>query len=288
MMKRNRESYSMTEDMRNDDEGRLRLQVFMAKCGVGGRRFCEDLISQGRVMVNNKVIREMGVKVGDDDVVQVDGETIERSDKVYYIALNKPRGYVCTNYDPNEERYARDLITIRDQNLLFNVGRLDKDSNGLILFSNDGEFANRVMHPRNEIEKEYLVHLDRKPDVEDLHKALKGLYIDIPQPYRIRSFSLVPMRRDYIKVVLTEGKNREIRKIFSFLGYEVKGLTRIRIGCIELGNLQPGEFRNLSRKEIDGLLAGKTSLVNRRKFGNAARKAKGDASQSRDRKEERR
>ena len=272
----------MTEDKMTDD-GRLRLQVFMAKCGVGGRRFCEDLISQGRVMVNNRIVREMGLKVGDDDVVQVDGETIERSDKVYYIALNKPRGYVCTNYDPNEEKYARDLITIRDQNLLFNVGRLDKDSNGLIIFSNDGEFANKVMHPRNEIEKEYLVHLDRKPDVEDLRKAVKGLYIDMSQPYRIRSYAFVPMRRDYIKVVLTEGKNREIRKIFSFLGYEVKGLTRIRIGCIELGTLQPGEFRNLSRKEIDGLLAGKITLVTRKKFGNAAKRQSGQRTRREDR-----
>lgn len=245
-------------EMRNDEP--LRLQVYMAKCGVGGRRFCESLIEQGRVMVNNMTIREMGVKVTSEDVVQVDGETIELVDKVYYIALNKPRGYVCTNYDPNETLYARDLIAIRDKDLLFNVGRLDKDSNGLILFSNDGDFANNVTHPRNGIEKEYIVHLDRKPEAEDLHKALKGLYIDNPQPYRIKSFDMMPHARDYVSVVLTEGKNREVRKIFSYLGYEVKGLTRVRIGCIELGNLKPGEFRNLSKREIDGLLAGKNSL----------------------------
>ena len=261
-----KESLAMSEPMR--------LQAYLAKCGVGSRRYCESLILNGRVMVNNKTVKEMGVKVTNDDVVQVDGETVEIIEKVYYIALNKPRGYVCTNYDPNEERYARDLITIRDQRLLFNVGRLDKDSNGLIIFSNDGEFANRVTHPRNQIEKEYVVHLDKKPQVEDLKKALDGLYIDLPQPYRIKSYSFIPQRRDYIKVVLTEGKNREIRKIFSFLGYEVKGLTRIRIGCIELGNLQPGEFRNLSRKEIDGLLEGKTSLVQRKKFGNALKREK--------------
>lgn len=238
----------------------MRLQAFMAKCGVGGRRYCEELIAQGRVKVNNRTVREMGVKVTPDDIVQLDGETLEASEKIYYIALNKPRGYVCTNYDPKETLYARDLIAIRDQRLLFNVGRLDKESNGLILFSNDGDFANRVTHPRNGIEKEYLVHLDRKCEIEDLKKALKGVYIDIPQPYRIKSYSFVPRRKDYIKVVLTEGRNREIRKIFSYLGYEVKGLTRIRIGCIELGNLQSGDFRNLSRREIEGLLAGRNSL----------------------------
>ena len=202
--------------MASDD--RLRLQVYMAKCGLGGRRYCEELITQGRVMVNNRTVRELGTKVcPDSDIVQVDGETIEMSDKLYYIALNKPRGYVCTNYDPNEDSYARDLITIRDQNLLFNVGRLDKDSNGLILFSNDGEFANKVTHPRNGIEKEYLVHLDRKPDVEDLKNAVKGLYIDMSQPYRILRFSFVPMRRASTRAVLPAGKNREVRRRYPFL-----------------------------------------------------------------------
>ena len=136
----------------------VRLQVYLAKCGVGSRRSCETLISEGHVSVNNKIIREMGVKINTEDIVQVDLETVEPNEKLYYFALNKPRGYVCTNYDPNEDRYARSLITIRDQHLLFNVGRLDKDSLGLMLFTNDGDFAQKVTHPKFEIEKEYLVH----------------------------------------------------------------------------------------------------------------------------------
>lgn len=252
----------------------LRLQAYMAKCGVGSRRACEELIAKGRVMVNNKIVREMGVKVGEDDVVQVDTETIEPVDKVYYIALNKPKGYVCTNWDPNETLYARDLIQIRDQNLLFNVGRLDRESNGLILFTNDGEFSNKVTHPSSQIEKEYVVHLDRMCEIEDLNKALNGVYIDMDKPYRIKRYEFIPRRKDYLKVILTEGKNREIRKIFSYLGYEVKGLTRVRIGCIELGNLKSGEFRNLSKKEIDGLAAGKNSLEERKKFGATLRREK--------------
>ena len=103
----------------------VRLQVYLAKCGVGSRRSCETLISEGHVSVNNKIIREMGVKINTEDIVQVDLETVEPNEKLYYFALNKPRGYVCTNYDPNEDRYARSLITIRDQHLLFNVGRLE-------------------------------------------------------------------------------------------------------------------------------------------------------------------
>ena len=164
----------------------MRLQAYMAKCGVASRRASEDLIAQGRVMVNNKTVREMGVKVNEDDIVQVDGDTIELSEKHYYIALNKPKGFVCTNYDPNEDKYARDLIGIRDNRLLFNVGRLDKDSTGLLLFTNDGDFANRMMHPKYEIEKEYIVKLNRNIDIDDLNRALDGLYIDMSVPYRIK------------------------------------------------------------------------------------------------------
>lgn len=240
----------------HDDLFPIRLQAYMAKCGVGSRRHCEELIAQGRVMVNNKQVREMGVKVGPDDVVQVDTETIELADQLYYIALNKPRKYVCTNYDQNEDRYARDLIDIRDRNLLFNVGRLDKDSNGLILFTNDGAFANAMMHPRYEVEKEYIVKVDRDIVIDDLNQALDGLYIDMNKPYRIKRYDLMPRTKQFVKITLTEGKNREIRKIFSFLGYDVKSLTRIRIGCVELGDLNTGEWRNLTREEIRGLLSG--------------------------------
>lgn len=239
-----------------DNQFPMRLQAYMAKCGVASRRGSEDLISQGRVMVNNKTVREMGIKVGADDIVQVDGDTIELVDKTYYIALNKPKGYVCTNYDPNETKYARELIEMRDADLLYNVGRLDKESNGLILFTNDGEFANSMMHPKYQVEKEYIIKLDRPVEIDDLNKALDGLYIDLPQPYRIKRYDLIPRTRQFLKVTLTEGKNREIRKIFSFLGYDVKSLTRIRIGCVDLGDLKPGEWRNLTAKEISGLLSG--------------------------------
>ncbi len=259
----------------------VRLPVHLANCGVAARRGSEELIAAGRVMVNNKIVRELGTKVNEDDIVQVDTVTVEVVDKTYYIALNKPRGYVCTNWDPNETQYARDLINIRDKDLLFNVGRLDRDSNGLIIFSNDGDFTNKVTHPKFEIEKEYLVHLDRKCEIEDLRRAIDGLYIDMKTPYRIKSYEFVPRRKDYIKVVLTEGKNREIRKIFSYMGYEVKGLTRIRIGCIELGDLEVGKFRNLRKEEIEGLLAGKTSLVVRKKFGAALRRENAEKERAR-------
>ncbi|MDY0290364.1 MAG: pseudouridine synthase [Sphaerochaeta sp.] len=234
----------------------IRLQAYMAKSGCGSRRFCETLITAGRVTVNTKRITELGTKVEADDVVMVDDELVEPSDRTYYYALNKPKGFVCTNYDPNEKLYARDLITIADKNLLFNIGRLDKESTGLVLFTNDGDVAQKIMHPSEQIEKEYMVNCSTEVRRVDLEDALKGVYIDIPQPYRIKRFEILTKR--WVRIVLTEGKNREIRKIFSYFGYDVKQLIRVRIGNIELGELPLGQFRQVTASEIQTMLSGAT------------------------------
>ncbi|MGE4583331.1 MAG: pseudouridine synthase [Sphaerochaeta sp.] len=237
----------------------IRLQAYMAKSGCGSRRYCETLISAGRVTVNMKRVTELGTKVNEEDVVMVDDQLVEPSDKTYYYALYKPRGYVCTNYDPNEKLYARELIDIADKNLLFHIGRLDKESSGLILYTNDGKVAQKIMHPSEQIEKEYLVSCSTEVHREDLEAALKGIYIDISQPYRIKRFEII--NRKWVRIILTEGKNREIRKIFSYFGYDVKQLVRMRIGCIELGDLQPGQFRPVASSEIEAMLKGETEPV---------------------------
>jgi 23S rRNA pseudouridine2605 synthase len=242
----------------------IRLQVYLAKSGAGSRRSCEGLITAGRVTVNTRRVTELGTKVNEDDVVMVDDLLVEPSDRTYYYALNKPKGYVCTNYDPNESLYARDLIDIPDKNLLFHIGRLDKESTGLILFTNDGDVAQKIMHPSKQIEKEYMVNCSSEVRREDLEEALRGIYIDIKQPYRIKRFEI--MTKQWVRIVLTEGKNREIRKIFSYYGYEVKQLIRTRIGCIELGNLKIGDFRPVSNAEIDALLSGKLEPRQERRF----------------------
>ena len=234
----------------------IRLQVYMAKSGCGSRRFCETLITAGRVTVNTKRVTQLGTKVEQDDVVMVDDELVEPSDRTYYYALNKPKGYVCTNYDPNEKLYARDLINIADKNLLFNIGRLDKESTGLVLFTNDGDVAQKVMHPSEQIEKEYMVNCSTEVKRIDLEDALKGIYIDIPQPYRIKRFEILSKR--WVRIVLTEGKNREIRKIFSYFGYDVKQLIRVRIGNLELGDLPIGQYRQVTSAEIQTMLSGAT------------------------------
>lgn len=226
----------------------IRLQSYLAKCGVGSRRGCEELITQGRVMVNNRKVTELGTKVNKDDIVYVDDMLAEPEERNYYYALNKPRGYVCTNYDPNETAYARDLIDVPEKSLLFNVGRLDKDSQGLILFTNDGDFANLIMHPSSETEKEYIV----RTDLEILKKDMDDAYRGLIRPYRIKSYRILG-KRD-ASVVLTEGKNREIRNMFEAMGYEVKRLTRIRIGHIELGELGLGKYRKLTKSEVNSLI----------------------------------
>lgn len=226
----------------------IRLQSYLAKCGVGSRRGCEELIIQGRVMVNNRKVTELGTKVNEDDIVYVDDMLAEPEERNYYYALNKPRGYVCTNYDPNETAYARDLIDVPEKSLLFNVGRLDKDSQGLILFTNDGDFANLIMHPSSETEKEYIV----RTDLEILKKDMDDAYRGLIRPYRIKSYRILG-KRD-ASVVLTEGKNREIRNMFEAMGYEVKRLTRIRIGHIELGELGLGKYRKLTKSEVNSLI----------------------------------
>ena len=225
----------------------IRLQSYLAKCGVGSRRGCETLITEGRVMVNNKVVMELGTKVNENDIVYVDDVLAEPEERSYYFALNKPRGFVCINYDPNEKAYARDLIDIPERNLLFNVGRLDKDSQGLIIFTNDGEFANLVMHPSSQIEKEYIVRVDQDIIKKDMDDAYRGLI----KPYRIKSYNLISKRE--VSVVLTEGKNREIRNLFALMGYEVKKLTRIRIGRIHLDDLPTGQYRKLTKAEVSSL-----------------------------------
>ncbi len=235
----------------------IRLQSYLAKSGFGSRRSCEQLIAEGRVSVNLQKIREMGVKVNKEDVVMVDEVLAEASDKALYYALNKPKGYVCTNYDPNESSYARDLITIADKNLLFHVGRLDKESSGLILYTNDGDMAQKITHPSFQVEKEYAVLTSEPIRSEDLQRATKGLFIDSQKPYTIKNFTITTKK--WAHVTLTEGRNRELRKIFTYLGYNIVQLVRLRIGTITLDNLKEGQFRAVTKSEIMTLVEEKKS-----------------------------
>jgi len=229
----------------------IRLQKYLSSCGIASRRACEEIIAEGRVKVNRKTVTQPGVSVYPGDEVTVDGNKAAPREK-YYFALNKPKGYLSSNYDPHHRLFARDLIDIPDRNVLFHVGRLDLYSTGLILYTNDGEFANKLMHPSYEAEKEYRVSTREKISAKDIDSCLKGVQLNCGIVYNIKRYTFVSERE--ILLVLTEGKNREIRNLFNHFGYTITSLHRMRIGPIQLGNLQPGRYKEIKRDVVQQVL----------------------------------
>jgi 23S rRNA pseudouridine2605 synthase len=234
-----------------ETEGKpLRLQVFLSRSGVASRRACEEFISQGLVKVNGKTVTEQGFKVDENDEVSFRGRRIFLTRKMFYVALNKPPQYLCSNADPEGRPLAIDLLKGAYPVRLFSIGRLDFLSSGLILFSNDGEMAKRITHPSCQIEKEYLVETKDPMSEEMLDEFKKGVFID-GERYTIKSYSLKNSRS--ASIVLTEGKNREIRNLFLFRRIGIKKLHRVRIGNVMIGKLPEGQHRMLSEKEVKGL-----------------------------------
>ena len=235
----------------NENKEQIRLQVFLAHSGVASRRSCEKIITDGRVTVNGVTVIEMGVKVSPEDEICVDGKKVIPEETKRYVLLNKPAGYVCSLQDEKDRPVAADLLKEHFTERLYNVGRLDMFSTGLIIFTNDGSFAARLSHPSAEIEKEYVVESSMPLPRTLCEEFEKGLRVD-GVFYKCNSCQELNSRK--LKVVLIEGKNREIRNVFASKEIGIKKLTRVRIGNIEMNGLKPGEFRELSEKEVSGLL----------------------------------
>jgi len=230
----------------------IRLQVFMARSGIASRRKCEEFIKDGRVRVNGRTVCKPGTKVRSEDNVTFNGKKIAPVKEKIYIVLNKPTGYLCSNYDPKGRPLALDLLRGRfPYQRLFHVGRLDFFSSGLIFYTNDGEFARVVSHPSSEIEKEYLVVTDREIEERGLKAFLSGVVIE-GELYCIKRFSF--KNPNSVLIVLHEGKHREIRKIFDYMALRIKKLHRIRIDGVTLKGLSSGSFRTLTSEEIGKLL----------------------------------
>ncbi len=242
---------SNLQDSMEKEENKMRLQQFMAHCGVASRRACEQYILDGRVVVNGNVVQELGVKVSLTDEVLVDGKKIFLEENKRYVLLNKPEGYVCSLSDEKERQVAVDLIKNKYSERLYNVGRLDMYSQGAIIFTNDGNFAQKLSHPSAELEKEYIVETTRPLPSSLAADFMKGIRIDNVF-YRCKK--AVELNSHKICIILIEGKNREIRKVFESRDVGIKSLTRVRIGCVGLGNLKPGESRDLSGAEVNALL----------------------------------
>lgn len=231
-----------------------RLQKVLAAAGVASRRDCEELIREGRVEVDRKVVTELGTRV--DPVAQeirVDGEPLRRPKRVYY-ALNKPIDIVCTNHDPSGRTRVIDLVPNDER--VFAVGRLDRASEGLILVTNDGEFANHITHPRYGVEKTYLVRVAGRPGPAELAKLRRGVHL-AEGFCKVESVSVKSRHKQSsdLLIVLDEGRNREIRRILAKVGHKVVRLKRIAVGDLKLGALEAGEWRKLTQAEIDALLA---------------------------------
>lgn len=238
---------------------RVRLNKFLAAQGVASRRKCDELIVAGRVSVDGEVVRELGVRVDPaTQEVEVDGTVFKaRGARLRYYLLNKPKGVLCTNEERETRPRAVDLITDQRKGRIFTVGRLDEESEGLILLTNDGEFAQRVMHPRYGVEKTYEVEVFGNIDDESLTRVREGVHLAEGRTAGARV--LVKDRRhdvSRLSVSIREGMNREIRRAFARVGHKVLQLRRVRIGPISDRGLKPGRWRELAREEVQALLAG--------------------------------
>ena len=235
--------------MRGEQET-VRINRYLAQCGVASRRHAEDLIRQGRVRINGQVVAGLGARVRPGvDVVEVDGRVVVPEDERVVVLLNKPRGVVTTAQDDRGRPTVVELVDLPQR--LFPVGRLDIDTEGALLLTNDGDLAFRLTHPRFGVEKVYHAVLDQPISAEDLEHLQRGVMIDSGMTSPCRARTLGDPRR--VEVVLHEGKKRQVRKMFRALGYQVVELRRVAIGPIELGSLPPGKWRLLSAEEIRAL-----------------------------------
>jgi 23S rRNA pseudouridine2605 synthase len=230
----------------------VRLNRFLALAGLSSRRGAEDYIRHGRVTVNGQLSTDLATQVAPADQVKVDGHVV-RAREFIYLLLNKPADFLTTRSDERSRKTIYDLLP-GDLPTLAHVGRLDKESEGLLLLTNDGDLAFRVTHPKFKLEKEYLVTLDREFQAEDAPKAKKGVYL---AEGRARFDAIAKLNPRQVRVVLTQGLKREVRRVFAALGYKVKRLQRVRIGPLTDVGLRPGEVRALNKKEVE-LLGQKT------------------------------
>jgi 23S rRNA pseudouridine2605 synthase len=234
----------------------VRLQKVLAAAGIASRRGCEILISERRVQVNSEIVTEQGRRVDPErDVIRVDGARIPPPRRHRYLALNKPRGVVTTMSDPEGRRTVADLVTKGKEDRLFHVGRLDTDTEGLLILTNDGDFAHRLAHPSYQVTKTYIAEVGGLVGEQALSRLRRGITLE-DGPVRPTSVKIVSTAGDktLLKITIQEGRNRIVRRTMEAVGHPVRRLSRIGIGPVRLGNLKVGEYRDLTREELGGLL----------------------------------
>ncbi len=231
-----------------------RLQKVISNAGYCSRRKAEELILKGKVFVNGNLVKELGVKVNNDDIIVVEGVTLnKKSNKEYYL-LNKPRGVICSVKDEKGRKVVTDLIDTSER--IYPVGRLDYDTTGVLLLTNDGDFANILMHPSNEIEKTYLAVIEGIMTTEEIYKLKEGIIIDgekiVPKRVKVKKKEL-NKNKEKVEITIVEGKNHIVKKLFKAVGHPVAKLTRERLAFLDVKGLQSGEYRLLTSSEIKRL-----------------------------------
>lgn len=222
------------------------LTKYLSLCGIASRRKCSDLIKKGMIKVNGVVVANPATQINENDKVEYKGKHVCPISNFIYVLLNKPRGYVCSSSDPHNNNLACNLIKIPGIRL-FSAGRLDKDSEGMIIFSNDGDYVNKLTHPANQIIKTYKVHTSEPLSDENIAKMLDGI---LDNCETLKAEKITKVSKDIYIFKLKEGKKREIRRLVEFAGAKVKTLERIAIGKLELGDIKKGKWRFLNKSEI--------------------------------------
>lgn len=244
--------YKKSEIFMENNE-KISLSKYLSVCGIASRRKSCDLIKQGKVQVNKKIVKEPGYKISPCEEVIFAGKQVLSQEKVY-IMLNKPSGCICTSDDPHAPEKAIDLITLPPEQAnvrLFSAGRLDKDSEGLLIFTNDGDYAEKIMHPKNEILKNYQVKTTSEIPDKMLDKLRRGINDDNEF---LRAKKIKKEGNCLYTFILNEGKKREIRRMVKFAGTEVASLKRIALGALTLGTLERGEWKYLRSEDIEKTL----------------------------------
>lgn len=226
----------------------------MSSCGIASRRKCDEIILSGAVSVNGKVIKELGVSINEKkDKVFYEGKELFLPSSFVYIKLNKPKGYACTAKDEKGRKTIYDLVKTDER--LFSIGRLDYDTEGLIILTNDGDFANKVAHPKYAIDKEYHVTIEGDIKESELAVLRKGVVIDGERmPSAKVEFLSSDDKFTKLSVVINEGMNRQVRRMFEAIGKSIRLLKRVRIGKVKLGGVKRGDFRDLTDEELNSLV----------------------------------
>jgi len=232
----------------------IRLNKYLSQVGIASRREADRLITEGRVKINNQVVQVLGYKIDDQkDRIEIDGREVKKEQNLIYLMLNKPKGYLVTLKDAFGRPTVMNLLSNLKQRV-FPVGRLDYDSEGLLLFTNDGELTYRLTHPRYNIKKTYLVKVKGEPDNAKLNRLGKGLFLDGKKtaPAKVTLLESNP-RRSFLRIEIHEGRKREIRRMFESIGHRVLKLVRVDFAGLKIGKLKSGTWRFLRQKEIKKL-----------------------------------